>query len=268
MLRDVACVGEFPNLQHVDLSENMLTDSDANSRCLAALSKLPVLLTLDVSYNQLKEVLDYDVNVCSSANSWEEGDNAMGSLLSSANFSNNAISRVRDLSDHQYLLHLDLSSNQIAQITGLEGLKMLSTLNLSSNRIREIEGMTDLPIVELYMDDNELTSIANLESLSRLEKLFMSGNKIKSLQGLKECASLREVDLGNNDISVIRLVKLKGRREGERREREERGREKGNENEYPEWHNQAPRGPRSITSASQLAKTSGETRKIHLEQSS
>ena len=204
--KDVSAVADFVNLQQVDLSCNMLADSAAIPRPLSSLSNLPVLLTLDVSNNELKEVLDYDVMKCDEEKNWAEGTNVIGSVLQSANFANNAIAQIRDLKDHQYLVNLDLSGNSIKQIRGMQGLKMLQSLNLGGNRIERIEGLDNLPIVELLLDGNCIKEVENLGSLNRLEKLNLNGNSVASLRGLKDCGSLRELDLGGNSISVIREV--------------------------------------------------------------
>ena len=200
-LKEIEALGEFPNLQVVNLSDNNVSD-------LSVLCKLPYLLRLDCSSNALKDCLDYTVPICNEENLLADGEHAIGSMLHEAKSSDNLIESIRDLSSHTFLHTLDLSGNKISQITGLANLKMLTTLVLSKNTITKIEGLDGLPIVTLDLDDNKLTSIDNLVSLPRLERLLLNNNEIETLEGLSKCLNLRDIDLGRNSIKVIRQVEF------------------------------------------------------------
>ncbi|GMH61887.1 hypothetical protein TrST_g1057 [Triparma strigata] len=200
-LKSVDVISNFPNLQVVNLSENSISD-------LSPLAKLPYLLKLDCSKNSLKECLDYDVPVCNEESLLADGESSIGSMLHEAKCSFNEISSIRDLSGHRFLHTLDLGNNQIEKIQGLQNLEMLTTLILSNNKIGMIEGLEGLPIVNLNLECNLLTSIDNLDKLPRLEKLYLNDNKIGALKGLSGCLNLREIDLGNNEIKVIRQVEF------------------------------------------------------------
>ncbi|GMI12907.1 hypothetical protein TrLO_g3694 [Triparma laevis f. longispina] len=200
-LKEMEVISNFPNLQEVNLSENSISD-------LSPLAKLPYLLKLDCSKNALTECLDYDVPICDEENRLADGEHSIGSMLHEAKCSFNEIESIRDLSGHRFLHTLDLGNNKISKIDGLQNLGMLTTLILSNNKIGRIEGLEGLPIINLNLECNLLTSIDNLDKLPRLEKLYLNDNKIETLKGLPECLNLREVDLGNNEIKVIRQVEF------------------------------------------------------------
>uniref|UniRef100_A0A1B0C1Z6 Dynein axonemal assembly factor 1 homolog n=1 Tax=Glossina palpalis gambiensis TaxID=67801 RepID=A0A1B0C1Z6_9MUSC len=104
----------------------------------------------------------------------------------------NAISEIQGLENQSKLKCLFLQSNLIQRIENLDFCKELDTLNLSQNHIRKIENCSSniLPI---------------------LNTLNLSSNYIRDSEGLRElehCQSLSVLDLSNNRIDDILVVKV------------------------------------------------------------
>uniref|UniRef100_A0A1A9WER6 Dynein axonemal assembly factor 1 homolog n=1 Tax=Glossina brevipalpis TaxID=37001 RepID=A0A1A9WER6_9MUSC len=104
----------------------------------------------------------------------------------------NAISEIQGLENQSKLKCLFLQSNLIQRIENLDFCKELDTLNLSQNHIRKIEncGTNSLPV---------------------LNTLNLSSNYIRDSEGLKElenCQNLSVLDLSNNRIDDILVVKI------------------------------------------------------------
>ena len=75
--------------------------------------------------NSLRDCLNFCPPLCNSEVKWSTGHKALGSLITSANFSNNLIAKINDLSNHTFLEFLLLSKNQIEKIEGVSNLKNL-----------------------------------------------------------------------------------------------------------------------------------------------
>uniref|UniRef100_A0A1A9UWT4 Dynein axonemal assembly factor 1 homolog n=1 Tax=Glossina austeni TaxID=7395 RepID=A0A1A9UWT4_GLOAU len=104
----------------------------------------------------------------------------------------NAISEIQGLQNQTKLKCLFLQSNLIQRIENLDFCKELDTLNLSQNHIRKIENCSSniLPI---------------------LNTLNLSSNYIRDSEGLRElehCQKLSVLDLSNNRIDDILVVKV------------------------------------------------------------
>jgi len=198
-LKSIDAVQKYKNVQTLMIDDNFVTD-------LSCLSNLPYLLTLSAANNKITECLSYNVPLCDDENRWAEGSNSVGSQLNEADLSGNNIEKIADLSPHCYLHSLNLNNNKIEVIEGLN-LPLLTYLNLEGNKISKIEGLDKLScLVELDLTNNNITELVNLTTgLGKLEKLHLSGNKIVSLKGLRHC-QLRELDVSDNNISVIRQV--------------------------------------------------------------
>ncbi|KAM7352286.1 defective transmitter release isoform 1-T5 [Cochliomyia hominivorax] len=104
----------------------------------------------------------------------------------------NAISEIQGLENQKKLKCLFLQSNLIRKIENLHYCKELDTVNLSQNHIRKIEN-------------------CGFEVLPLLNTLNLSSNYLKDSDGLKElenCKNLSVLDLSNNRIDDILVVKI------------------------------------------------------------
>jgi len=196
-LQSVDILANYPNLMYVDVSSNKISD-------LRVLELLPTLVELNASWNDLTNCLDFAPALCDSDNAWSQGDLAVGSMLTLANFSHNRISRLNDLDRHPFLETLLLSHNSIERIQGLQSLAYLQVLDLSYNRISVIEGLDGLRLQELNLEGNQLESADGLAKLVNLSVLNISHNKIRSLYPLRLCNKLLKLEAGYNDIQVIK----------------------------------------------------------------
>lgn len=185
----------YVHLEDVDVHDNELTE-------LSVLEALPYLTRLDTSHNALTTALKFRPAKCDVFNSWNAGDQWVGSVLAEVNLSHNRIESIGALYWHKYLRVLDLSHNRLTRIQGLDGLTLLEVLRLGHNQIAEIEGLSsDLPLVELGLEHNCLESVAGLEDLTQLQVLDVSHNRITSLQPLEQQQLLKRLDASGNAIS-------------------------------------------------------------------
>ncbi|XP_053959494.1 dynein axonemal assembly factor 1 homolog [Anastrepha ludens] len=104
----------------------------------------------------------------------------------------NAISEIQGLDNQKQLKCLFLQNNLIKRIENLEHCAELDTLNLASNHIRKIEN-------------------CGFEVLPVLSTLNLSSNYLKDFDGLKDlenCRTISVLDLSNNRIDDILVVKI------------------------------------------------------------
>ncbi|XP_061396728.1 dynein axonemal assembly factor 1 homolog [Musca vetustissima] len=104
----------------------------------------------------------------------------------------NAISEIQGLENQTKLKCLYLQSNLIRKIENLEFCKELDTINLSQNQIRKIENL-------------------GIDVLPVLNTLNIASNYIKDAEGLRDlenCKNLSVLDLSNNRIDDILVVKV------------------------------------------------------------
>jgi len=184
-LEDISLLCSYPHLQRLNLASNNLTDVS-----LRPLSGLPYLVHLNVSYNKLAAILDFQPP----------------KNLLEVNYSHNEIEVMCDLSAHHSLQKLNLDCNHITEISGLQGLRCLSHLSLASNRIEQISNLNHLPLKYLNLSGNSIKVIENLEALTQLQVLDLSGNQVSSLRGLGGHSYLTDINMEENEVIDIREV--------------------------------------------------------------
>ncbi|XP_068095336.1 leucine-rich repeat-containing protein 40 isoform X2 [Hyperolius riggenbachi] len=157
-------IGELVNLQKLNVSHNKLKALPEE------LAQLQNLKTLFLQQNQLEEVPDM-----------------IGQLGA--------------------LDELDLSNNCLRSVSGgLATLSHLSRLNLSNNKLKvlppEISRMKCLR--QLDCTSNLLEDVPpSLAGMESLEQLYLRQNKLTFLPELPNCKLLKELHVGNNQISTL-----------------------------------------------------------------
>ena len=198
-LNSVAALAGFPQLQHLDISDNFVVE-------LEPLGSLRYLRDLRASGNRISKVLQYFPPRCDIENTMSDGDVLMGSTLRTADLSDNDIDEMESVLHHPFLESVALQSNRIQVISGLQGLRFLRVLDLRNNRIQMISGLDDLPLTSLHLDGNHISLLTGLETLSQLSQLSISDNSISDLSHLSHLSSLVSLDLSGNSVSAIRQV--------------------------------------------------------------
>ncbi|XP_068159415.1 dynein axonemal assembly factor 1 homolog [Drosophila tropicalis] len=118
------------------------------------------------------------------------------------------------LEDYTELKCLWLDCNAISEIQGLEQQSKLKCLFLQNNLVTTIENLKYCPELDtLNLSSNHIRKIENIgsEILPVLNTLNISSNYLKDsegLSGLVECKNLSVLDLSNNRIDDILVVKI------------------------------------------------------------
>ncbi|VFQ94131.1 unnamed protein product [Cuscuta campestris] len=196
-LSDVSCLGEFKNIQRLDLSFNSLTSLEGLRSCVN-------LKWLSVANNKLRSL---------------EGIEGLVKLTV-LNAGKNKLNSMDGLHSLMSLRALILNDNKISSICKLDHMTELNTLVLSRNPIREIALSLAKrnSISKLSLSNCQLQLIgSSLKSCTELKELRLSHNQITTLPSELACNNkLQNLDLGNNviprwsDLEVLSsLVSLK-----------------------------------------------------------
>ena len=200
---DISVLSKYKQLMYLDISSNAVVD-------LSVLSGMSALTQLKAQSNQIDKCLAFCPPLCRKDNAWSTGHQAVGSMLSSVDLSDNRIAGIGDLSNHRYLEILLLGKNVISKIDGVGTLLNLKVLDLSYNKIKTIDGLSGLNIQELNLRGNCIEKITNLGSnyLPKLSVLDIAENKIKSLKPLEACEKLSFLDIRDNQLEFLRQVEF------------------------------------------------------------
>ncbi|OQS01956.1 phosphatase 1 regulatory subunit 7 [Thraustotheca clavata] len=176
------------------------------------LSEMPMLYSLDLSFNKLKELKHLKVlkglkelkcynNALKSTNGIKGNQNLEIVILNE-----NQIEEISsDFNSLFKLKTLQLFGNKIKQIEHLKNCRHLTYLDLSRNRLSGsvATGIQTLVALEyLNLTENQLSMIGNLENLKKLEEINVSGNALESLQGIYP-STLMVLRADRNKISEI-----------------------------------------------------------------
>ena len=200
---DISVLSKYKQLMYLDISSNAVVD-------LSVLSGMSALTQLKAQSNQIDKCLAFSPPLCRKDNAWSTGHQAVGSMLSSVDLSDNRIAGIGDLLNHRYLEILLLGKNVISKIDGVGTLLNLKVLDLSYNKIKTIDGLNGLSIQELNLRGNCIEKITNLGSnyLPKLSVLDIAENKIKSLKPLEACEKLSSLDVRDNQLEFLRQVEF------------------------------------------------------------
>ncbi|KAM6895743.1 LOW QUALITY PROTEIN: leucine-rich repeat and guanylate kinase domain-containing protein [Xenentodon cancila] len=183
-LRDISVLRSYVHLQKLEVPHNKIRD-------LSCVSHMPYLVILDASYNEIFNFFEFQPP----------------KKLQEVNFSNNFLSKMKNLASYIYLCKMDLDYNSFSEITGLEQCCRLTHLSVAHNKLSRISGLDGLPLTNLCLRGNQLKRIEGLENVKSLRVLDLSLNRIKSLSGLQNLHQLVSINLEKNQIHEIQECK-------------------------------------------------------------
>lgn len=191
----VSSTGNAPNLEHLDMHDNVALVLTANQQ-LGTLSGTnnPKLASLDVSNCDLSaEPIVTGFPALATVNL---ADNPK---ITIADLSNNALTSL-DISGCEKLATLDVSDNEFSNINFLNAQGCAVTdLDISRNNISSLSGISNESLVTLRINDSGLTSLAGVDNFTSLTTLYANSNAFAgalslSLSGTK----LEQIDLSSN----------------------------------------------------------------------
>lgn len=182
-------LSSYKHLRYIDLSGNKLPAIDD-------LQKIPHVLTLNASSNEITSMLAFNVNTAFQ-------------FLQFLDLSSNKIGFLTGL-ELPSLVKFNLQKNQIANMDGFDGLPNLKTLNLKGNKLVNALGLKNMPLLEtLDMSKNEITAINHLENVPKLREINLSVNKIVEFPEyyLPTLPSISSINLDKNAFEKLDEVK-------------------------------------------------------------
>lgn len=185
-------IRNFAALTVLDVHDNALTSLPK------AISSLEKLQKLDISRNQLREV--------------PASIGLLHELLSLQLEHNQLTALCEDLCSLKALEKLDISNNLIESLPRyICLLSRLRSLNISNNKLTQlppdIGGLGAL--VFLDVTHNQLVRLPDeCGQLANLEQFYLRHNKLEYLPVLRNCTKLKEIQLGNNNISGLTVEHL------------------------------------------------------------
>ncbi|XP_043202993.1 uncharacterized protein LOC122371019 [Amphibalanus amphitrite] len=179
-IEDIRHIDHCPNLRHIDLSHNNISD-------LSPLGDIIYLISLDCSFNCLTTVLGF----------------RPGYWLQMADLSHNVITSLPDLGGFWALTTLRIDFNHIQSLEGVQQCRHLRVLTASHNELRRANGIQGLPLRSLDLSHNKIETTALLSTLCQLRFLDLSWNRIQLLRGLHGMNHLRSVSLRANPIADL-----------------------------------------------------------------
>lgn len=208
-----------------DLEELVLANNSLST--IPLLGQLPKLLSLNLNYNQLRDVsegvfegtpnlrhLRIEGNkICAlSRNALNETKTTLELL----DMSGNCLTKIpaQNLRNSIRLMYLDLSENNIAEISNFElmNLPILKELRVGGNKLVSISSMAFMNVPQLqylYMQQNLLSAIDSsklFQVFKQLEVLDLSKNQLTKIPSFKELPNIRQVRLDSNRISRVETL--------------------------------------------------------------
>ncbi|WP_462219548.1 leucine-rich repeat domain-containing protein [Ferruginibacter sp.] len=229
LLENIESISELPNLVHLDLTGNKLSD-------MKPIQKLIKLQHLNLSNNLIEYIFYQDT--FKTLKNLNLGNNPIINFEKLSEFMSleklylNGV-KLKDITFLSKLLKivmLDINNNQITDLSpinkldklevlivlgnrvgalpDLRKLSNLKTINLGQNKIQDIWPLKDLKKLEvLWLLDNKIKDISVLEYLPQLKSLSLGDNGVREIDPIKYLKTLKRLDLQDNLISNITPLK-------------------------------------------------------------
>jgi len=232
-LSELPNLATVPNLHNLDLSCNKLTSVSKSIRNLRHLQKLNLsvneirevelpemknLASLDLSWNKIREYAPLINNLRKKTPCLDSLSLQFNAITYEEKIRIHALTKLTQLSifngnkiaaeDRAVAQKLILSSETVQQL-GRRG-EMNSYADLANPaRFLQDFGQAEnigAKITSICIDELGLVNISMLRNLTNLKFLSARENKISDVTILLSCTKLRQIDLGNNEISSINKI--------------------------------------------------------------
>ena len=187
---DLSAFGGFENLYtasfvNCDISEAQLTSFLLNSK---------VVYYLDISGNP--QITSLDVL------------EPVKGRLKELTIDGTSVSDISAISGFTALEMFSAEGNNITDISALAACSKLETLCVADNKITDISALSGCEKLEiLNIESNLLVSLSGLEDCIYLRTLVAPRNRIENIDGLCNATLLESVDLTDNSVSDISVLK-------------------------------------------------------------
>lgn len=184
-------------LKHLSSLRSLLVDDNQLSRDEAALWELPMLSNMSFARNLIENFVE-GANFCGLA------------AVTNVDYCGNKLHEVPKLiTKLASLRRLALSRNMLASLPPLAGFFRLEALLIAGNRFVSLPGKQFVSLIslkQLDVSNNGLVELPKeLGGLSKLQVLDASSNKIRRLPGGSLAASLVDLRLAHNQLTVDTL---------------------------------------------------------------
>jgi len=205
----IKVIEDYAHLRQINMSKNQIKDA-------SPLSKVPYILSLNLSQNQLKTIEGFEEGSLASLLYLNLSENMLAAMpalampaLKKVNLAKNEIATCEAFAGHEGIEELDLSNNALESLAGIGNMPNVKTLSLARNKIASMEGMAGVPeLKSLDLSGNQLedlngpwVEIANLTSVNLSGNLLATANPFEHLRALPKLRSLSVSDeCGMGDI--------------------------------------------------------------------
>lgn len=118
----------------------------------------------------------------------------------------NALTKIDEVKQMEFLLELQAKTNQIASIAFLgespDILKYLQKVDLSQNKITEVPQIQCPSLFSLNLEENEIAKIT-LNEHTRLKTLTLNKNKLTSCEGMTKLHRLETLSIAENELQTL-----------------------------------------------------------------
>ncbi len=171
-----------------NLSELIISNTPVTNETLQAISGLPLLKKLTLSYCSISSISPLS--------------KATG--LINLDLNNNTIRSIDSLSQLQNLQELNLQHNAVVELAPLSSLNKLTKLDVSYNALTSLSPLSNLTALNwLDAGVNSISTLGQIGNLKNLTYLSLKSNQLTNISPLATCTGLTDLNISSNALTDI-----------------------------------------------------------------